>query len=58
MSKELKKINAYREFQTVAGINGIITYIQTQVLSNGLNQRQTALEHYFNTILDYEITME
>ena len=39
-SKELKKLNAYPEFRTVAGINAIIVYLQTGVLPP-LNHRQT-----------------
>ena len=51
MSKELKKINAYREFRTVAGINDIIIYLQTGNIPAGLNQRQTAryIEKYNQT---------
>ena len=50
-SKELKKINAFREFRTVAGINGVIRYLQTGNMPPGLNQRQTNryIEKYNNT---------
>lgn len=39
-SLELRKINNYPEWDTEAGINSVIQFIQNQQLPNGLNARQ------------------